>query len=103
MTTIKIRSKRLSDYTLIRTLIAHPMETGQRKDDDTGELIPANFIKTLVFKHNDQLMSECQMGYGISKNPFFSFQIKTAQAGDTVSISWVDNLGYSDSTEHIIK
>lgn len=103
MTTIKIRSKRLADYTLVRTLIAHPMETGQRKDDETGELIPAHFIKTLVFKHNDQLMSQCQMGYGISKNPFFSFQIKSAQAGDTVSINWEDNLGYSDSAEHILK
>ena len=29
MSTIKIRSKRFSDYTLVRTLIAHPMETGR--------------------------------------------------------------------------
>ena len=103
MSSIKIRSKRLADYTLVRTLIAHPMETGKRKDEDTGELVPAHFIQTLRFTHNEQLMSVCQMGVGIAKNPFFSFHIKSAQAGDVVSISWVDNLGYSDTAEHIIR
>lgn len=103
MSTIKIRSKHLANYTLVRTLIAHPMETGKRKDDDSGELVPAHFIQTLNFKYNDQLMSQCQMGVGIAKNPFFSFRLKSAQAGDVVSISWQDNLGYSDSAEHIIR
>ena len=103
MSTIKIRSKRLNDYTLVRTLIAHPMETGKNKNEETGELIPAHFIQTLTFTHNNKVMSECQMGFGISKNPFFSFRLKSAQAGDTVSISWKDNLGYSESKEHIIQ
>ena len=103
MSTIKIRSKRLKNYTLVRTLIAHPMETGKRKNDETGELIPAHFIQTLIFKHNDKVMSECQMGFGVSKNPFFSFRLKSAKAGDTVTISWSDNLGYQDSREHIIQ
>lgn len=102
MSSIKIRSKRFADYTLVRTLIAHPMETGYRKDEDSGELVPEHYIQTLSFKHNNQLVSHCQMSYGISKNPFFSFQIKSTQPGDTVSISWEDNLGYHDSAEHIL-
>ncbi|WP_428353818.1 thiosulfate oxidation carrier complex protein SoxZ [Methyloprofundus sp.] len=103
MSTIKIRCKRLADYTLVRTLIAHPMETGKRKDEETGELVPAHFIQTLSFTHNEQLMSECQMGVGVAKNPFFSFRIKSTQPGDTITISWIDNLGYSDTAEHIIR
>jgi sulfur-oxidizing protein SoxZ len=43
MSTIKIRSKRFADYTLVRTLIAHPMETGHNKNNTTGELIPAHY------------------------------------------------------------
>jgi len=100
---IKIRSKRFTDYTLIRTLIAHPMETGKRKNAETGELIPAHFIQTLVLRHNEKILSECQMGFGISKNPFFSFQIKSTEPGDQVSISWIDNLGNSDTQKHIIQ
>ena len=61
-----------------------------------------HFIQTLTFKHNGKVLSQCQMGYGISKNPFFSFKIKSAKAGDKVSISWQDNLAYSDTQEHII-
>ncbi len=103
MSTIKIRSKRLADYTLIRTLIAHPMETGMNKNEETGELIPSHFIQVLSFKLNDKIMSECQMGFGVSKNPFFSYKLKSAKAGDKVTISWHDNLGYHDSRDHIIK
>ena len=100
---IKIRSKRLADYTLVRTLIAHPMETGKNKNPETGELIPAHYIQTLTFSHNGKIMSECQMGFGVSKNPFFSFRLKSTNIGDKVSISWVDNLGYHDNREHIIQ
>lgn len=103
MSTIKIRSKRLKDYTLVRTLIAHAMETGKNKNEETGELIPAHFIQILTFSHNDKVMSECHMGFGVSKNPFFSFRLRSAQAGDKVTISWVDNLGYHESKEHIIQ
>jgi len=103
MSTIKIRSKRFAEHTLIRTLIAHPMETGMRVDKSSGEVIPANFIQTLQFRHNNELLSECQMGFGVSKNPFFSFKITTAKAGDTVSIHWEDNLGFKDQLEHIIQ
>lgn len=101
--TIKIRSKRLDNFTLIRTLIAHPMETGKKKNEETGILIPAHFIQTLTFQLNDKILSECQMGFGVSKNPFFSYRIRSANAGDTVTISWQDNLGYSDTEEHIIQ
>ena len=100
---IKIRSKRLAEHTLVRTLIAHPMETGKNKNPETGELIPAHYIQTLTFAHNGKIMSECQMGFGVSKNPFFSFRLKSANTGDKVSISWIDNLGYHDSREHIIQ
>ena len=103
MSSIKIRSKRLTDYTLVRTLIAHPMETGKNKKANTDELIPAHYIQTLTFSHNGKIMSECQMGFGVSKNPFFSFRLKSANAGDTVTISWLDNLGYQESKEHIIQ
>lgn len=79
------------------------METGKNKDKITGELIPEHFIQILIFKHNDKVMCECQMGVGISKNPFFSFRLKAAEIGDIVTISWKDNLGRYDSKEHVIQ
>ena len=36
----------------IKTLISHPMESGQRKDKKTGELIPRRIINKFVAKFN---------------------------------------------------
>ncbi|HIP68010.1 MAG TPA: thiosulfate oxidation carrier complex protein SoxZ, partial [Chromatiales bacterium] len=40
---------------------------------------------------------------GISKNPYLSFKFKGAKAGDTVKLSWADNMGKSDSAEVKVK
>jgi len=102
MSSIKIRTKRLGDITQIRTLIAHPMETGRNKDEQ-GKLIPAHFIQELTVKHNDKVISSSVMGAGISKNPYFAFKFIGGKTGDKISISWQDNLGQSDSQDKILK
>ncbi len=102
MSSIKIRTKRFDDITQIRTLIAHPMETGRNKDEQ-GKLIPAHFIQELTVKHNDNIIASSIMGAGISKNPYFSFKFKGGKPGDIINISWQDNLGQSDSQDKILK
>lgn len=43
---VKIRSKRQDDgSTLLRMLITHPMETGRRKDEADGKVVPATTWK----------------------------------------------------------
>lgn len=103
MSSIKIRTKRKKETTQIRTLIAHPMETGLRINKDTGEKIPAHFIQELTVKHNDKIITSCIMGSGISKDPYFAFLLNGGEPGDRITISWVDNLGNSDSEESLIK
>lgn len=103
MSTIRIRSKRKAGHTQIRTLIAHPMETGRNKDKATGELIPAEFIQQLTVKVNDKVVAILDTGASISKDPYFAFQIRGGYPGDVIQISWLDNLGHSDSAESTIK
>ncbi len=93
--TIKIRVKQPDEFTLIRTLISHPMETGFRKDKETGNLIPAHFIQELLISLNDKTVASGMLGSAISKDPYFSVRIKKAKQGDTVTIQWVDNRGES--------
>ena len=45
MSTIKMRPKESNGVVTVKALIKHPMETGQRKDKKTGDLIPAHFIQ----------------------------------------------------------
>ena len=103
MSSIKIRTKRKGGNTQIRTLISHPMETGRRKDKDSGELVPAHYIQDLTVKHNDKVVVSSVMGASISKDPYFSFLLKGGEPGDKIIISWKDNLGNTDTEETVIK
>lgn len=102
MSSIKIRTKRFDGNTQIRTLISHPMEHGRNKDKSTNKLIPAHFIKVLTVTHNNKVVAICNMGTGVSKDPYFAFLLKGGNPGDQIIIDWVDNLGNKDSEHHTI-
>ena len=103
MASIKMRAKAESGVTTIKSLISHPMETGTRKDKKTGEKIPAHFIQEVVCTHKGNTVMTANWGPAISKNPYLSFKFTGGVAGDTVTLSWVDNKGGKDSSETTIK
>jgi sulfur-oxidizing protein SoxZ len=94
---MKIRATLQGDVADIKALMNHPMETGQRKDAKTGQNIPAHFIQTVTATLNGKTVMEAQWSQAVSKNPFLGFKVKGAKAGDTVTISWVDNKGDKNS------
>ena len=98
---MKIRATLKGDFADVRVLMAHPMETGQRKDN-AGKLIPVHFIQELSVKLNGKTVVEGQISQAISRNPVFSFRVKGAKAGDKVEISWLDNKGAKNQTEAAI-
>lgn len=89
---MKMRAKRIGDVTEVKVIISHPMETG-RKKDDFDNLIPAHFIQLVTVTLNKKMVLEMQWGTGISKNPYLTFYIKDANVGDTIVLTWYDNLG----------
>ena len=103
MASIKMRANIDGDVTTIKALISHPMETGSRKDSKTGKMIPAHFIQEVVCEHKGKTILTANWGPAISKNPYLSFRFTGGAAGDTVKLSWVDNMGEKDSAETTIK
>jgi sulfur-oxidizing protein SoxZ len=103
MATIKIRAKAKDGVTTVKSLISHVMESGQRKDSKTGEKIPAHHVTEVTAEHNGNKVMTANWGGGISKNPYLSFKFKGGASGDTIKISWVDNMGKGDSAEAPIK
>lgn len=103
MSSIKIRTQAVDGLIELKVLVSHPMQNGRNREPLTGELIPAHFIQELTILLNDKLIIEVDMGGSLSAHPFFSFRLKTAQAGDTIAVRWLDNLGASDSAEAIVK
>lgn len=79
------------------------METGLRKDKETGKIIPAHFIQELLISLNDKTVAGGMLGSAISKDPYFSIRFKKANPGDTVTIRWIDNRGQSDTASVLIK
>ena len=89
---LRIRAQAAGDKTTVRVLMAHEMETGQRKDA-AGKIIPAWYIQEVTAQLNGKTVMTAQWGPSVSKNPFLQFTIKGGKAGDKVSISWLDNHG----------
>ena len=100
---VKVRASLKDGVTTVKALMNHPMETGARKDKETGELVPAHFIKEIVVTHNGNAVLNANWGTGISKNPYLSFKIKGGAAGDAIVLNWTDNLGETGTGETQIK
>ena len=96
---MKIRAQMEGDAANIKVLMNHPMETGQRKDAKTGQLIPAHFIQSVTAELNGKPVLDAQWSQAISKNPFLGFKVKGAKAGDKVTVSWADNKGDKNSAD----
>jgi sulfur-oxidizing protein SoxZ len=96
---MKIRATLQGDVAEVKVLINHPMETGQRKDPNTGETIPLHFIRLVTATLNGTPVIEAQWSQAISRNPFFGFRIRGAKAGDRIAVRWSDNRGQEGSIE----
>lgn len=89
---MKMRAQLKGEITEVKVLMSHPMETG-RKKDDFDRLIPAHFVQLVTASLNGKTVLEAQWGTGISKNPYLTFRLSGAKVGDTISVTWHDNLG----------
>jgi len=89
---MRIRAQASGDKAVVRVLMSHEMESGQRRDS-AGKLVPAWHIQQVTATHNGKLVMSGEWGPAVSKNPFLQFSVKGAKAGDKIAISWVDNRG----------
>lgn len=89
---MKIRSALQGNKTVVRLLVSHEMESGQRKDS-SGKIVPAWFVQTITATHNGRTVMSAQWGPSISKNPFFQFSFKGGRVGDEIAVTWIDNHG----------
>jgi sulfur-oxidizing protein SoxZ len=95
---MRIRAQAQGDKALVRVLMSHEMETGQRRDS-AGKLVPAWHITEVSASHNGKVVMTTEWGPAVSKNPFLQFTIKGAKAGDKVALTWKDNKGDTRTDE----
>jgi sulfur-oxidizing protein SoxZ len=83
----------------IKTLISHPMETGQRKDG-AGKAIPRLIVNKFTCRYNGKEVFGADWAPAISANPYLSF-FAVADASGKLEFEWIDDAGkkYAHSAE----
>ncbi|MCR9158395.1 MAG: thiosulfate oxidation carrier complex protein SoxZ [Rhodobacteraceae bacterium] len=91
------KSASAGDAITIKTLISHPMESGQRKDGD-GNPIPRSIINRFTCEFNGQSVIDITLEPAISTNPYFEFEATVPEAGE-FAFTWYDDDGsvYNDN------
>ncbi len=95
---MRIRAQAAGGNATVRVLMAHEMETGQRKDA-AGKIIPAWHITDVTATLNGKPVLSAEWGPAVAKNPFLQFVVKGAKAGDKIGITWKDNRGDTRTDE----
>jgi len=87
------------EVVVLKTLISHPMESGQRKDSD-GNTIPRSIINRFVCDYNGVNVIDVTMEPAISTNPYFEFEAIVPESGE-FKFTWYDDDGsvYEESGE----
>ena len=82
----------VGDVITIKTLVSHKMESGQRKDKKTGNLIPRMIINKFTCEFNGATVFSCDLDPAVSANPYLEFSAKVMESG-TFKFTWVDDDG----------
>ena len=76
----------------IKTLAAHPMETGFRRTQ-LGELIPRDIIRQFVCSYNGVEIFRADLHPAIAANPLIAFTTVATESG-TIELRWSGDNGY---------
>jgi sulfur-oxidizing protein SoxZ len=79
----------------IKTLIAHPMETGYRLGP-TGAAIPRDIIHRFVCTYNGEKVFTAELYPAIAANPFIAFFTVATESGE-IAFSWTDDRGQTQT------
>ena len=92
-------SAKRGDVVEIRTLIAHPMETGYRAAED-GSIRPRNLIRRFTCHYNDGrddvLVFSAELFPAVAANPYIAFTT-LATASGTLRFTWSGDQGFTQT------
>lgn len=87
------RSARKGEVIEIRTLVAHPMETGHRRTQ-YGAHIPRDIITRFTCTYNGAEVFRADLNPAIAANPYLVFSTVATESG-TLEFRWTGDNGFS--------
>jgi sulfur-oxidizing protein SoxZ len=94
------REARKGEIIQIKTLLAHVMENGQRRDKD-GATIPRKIINRFTCVFNGQPVFGCDLETAVAANPYLQFAMKVEESG-ILKFTWTDDDGTVTTAEEKI-
>ncbi len=93
------KTAKAGEIIVIKAIISHTMESGQRKDAG-GNVIPRKIINKFTCEFNGEQVFGCDLDPAVSANPYFEFSSKVPESG-TFKFTWVDDDGsvYTDEQQ----
>jgi sulfur-oxidizing protein SoxZ len=79
----------------LQVLIAHPMETGHRRDAD-GRLLPRDILNHFEVQLDGNTVFEADFFPAMAANPYLAFTL-VAQRSGTLSLRWRGDKGFAHS------
>jgi sulfur-oxidizing protein SoxZ len=87
------KTAKRGDVIEIKTLIAHPMETGFRAGPN-GRLIPRDIITRFACEYDGAEVFALTLTPAIAANPFIAFTMVATQSG-ALTFRWTGDNGFS--------
>ncbi|WP_333824062.1 thiosulfate oxidation carrier complex protein SoxZ [Pinisolibacter sp.] len=75
----------------VKTLLKHPMESGNRKDE-SGKALPRKIINKFVCKANGKEVFASDFYTSVSADPFLTFHLKLEETSK-LQFEWYDDDG----------
>ena len=89
------KAARRGEIIEIRTMVAHPMETGHRPGAD-GRLLPRDIIRRFTCRYDGEVVFSADLYPAVSANPYLAFHT-IATASGTLSFTWEGDNGFAQT------
>lgn len=77
---------------VFKAIISHPMETGYRREIQSGRFIPADYIENVQISVDGKKYFEMTLGEFVSTNPYIAFTFTRPLIDKQIMrISWIEN------------
>jgi sulfur-oxidizing protein SoxZ len=77
----------------VRTTLAHPMETGYRRDSD-GQMLPRDIVRRLEARVAGELVFAADLHQAVAANPYVAFPL-LLQDSATLELRWTGDKGFA--------
>ena len=84
----------------VRTLIAHPMESGFRPDSN-GRLLPRDILRRFECRYGGEVVFAAALAPAVAANPYIAFTLRAGASGP-LQFTWQGDNGFEQTETRML-